>query len=74
MVTEGYDKKFRKPVLKFDVIDKDLLLWMERSRVKKNMIFTDDIIMKKAQKMDEEKDAKVSKSYPDWLEKFKKKK
>ena len=71
LVTEGYGKKFTKPVFKLDVIDKDLSLWMEHSRVEKNMVFTDDIIMKKAQKIAEEKDVK-GRDYLPVGQKFKK--
>ena len=55
VVTEGYGKKYLKPVLKDGVIDKDLSFWIERSRGEKATIFLDDIIIKEVQKIAEEK-------------------
>ena len=55
LVTEGYGKKYLKPVLKDGVIDKDLSFWIERSRGEKATIFLDDIIIKEVQKIAEEK-------------------
>lgn len=41
--------------MKFDAVDKSLSVWIRRTRVEKNLIFTDDILIKKALRITEEK-------------------
>ena len=73
MVTLGYGDYCKEPVLKYDTIDKIVLDRIQTGSSNQNMIITDAIVLKGAEKTAENLGLENFRNSSGWLEKFEKK-